>query len=38
MTYRSLLNDAADSPIVDDGAQDQWSVRFGVIRVIRLNF
>lgn len=38
VTYRSLLNDAADSPIVDDGAQDQWSVRFGVIRVIRLNF
>ncbi|MCA0963826.1 MipA/OmpV family protein [Salipiger bermudensis] len=36
--YRSLLNDAADSPIVDDGAQDQWSVRFGVIRVVRLNF
>ena len=25
-------------PGVDDGAQDQWSVRLGVIRVIRLNF
>lgn len=36
LTYDRLMNDAADSPIVQPGSRDQWGVRFGLTRVIRL--
>ncbi|MHA7866663.1 MAG: MipA/OmpV family protein [Salipiger thiooxidans] len=38
VTWRKFMNDALDSPIVDSGAEDQWTIRFGVIRVVRMNF
>ncbi|KAA8609952.1 MltA-interacting MipA [Salipiger aestuarii] len=36
VTWENYRNDAADSPIVDD--PDQWTVRFGVTRAMRLRF
>ncbi|MDO6586010.1 MipA/OmpV family protein [Salipiger sp. 1_MG-2023] len=36
VTWENYRNDAADSPIVDD--TDQWTVRLGVTRVMRLRF
>jgi len=38
LTYDRLTNDAEDSPIVRNGSEDQWGIRFGVTRVIRLGF
>ncbi len=36
VTWENYRNDALDSPIVDDA--DQWTVRLGVTRVMRLRF
>ncbi|MCR8550847.1 MipA/OmpV family protein [Salipiger sp. P9] len=38
LTWETYQNDAADSPIVDSGSEDQWTIRFGVTRVVRLRF
>ena len=38
VTWEKYRNDAADSPIVENGSDDQWSVRLGVTRVFRLRF
>ena len=37
-TWDRLFNDAADSPIVDRGSPDQYEVRLGITRSIRLDF
>lgn len=36
ITYDAFQNDAEDSPIVRNGASDQWGIRFGVTRVFRI--
>lgn len=36
VAWENYRNDALDSPIVDDA--DQWTVRFGVTRTLRLRF
>lgn len=38
LTWEQYRNDAADSPIVENGSDDQWTIRFGVTRVFRLRF
>lgn len=37
-TYDRLVDDAADSPITQAGSRDQFGVRFGITRSIRLGF
>jgi MipA family protein len=37
-TYDRLVEDAADSPVAQVGSRDQFGVRFGVTRTIRLGF
>jgi len=36
LRWDSFANDAEDSPIVRQGSADQWSISFGVTRVIRI--
>jgi outer membrane protein len=36
--YERLLNDAADSPITEQGSADQYTVRVGITRRISLDF
>ncbi|ANT60461.1 MltA-interacting MipA [Salipiger sp. CCB-MM3] len=38
VTWDNLQGDAADSPIVDEGSNDQFRVRVGVTRVFNLRF
>lgn len=38
ITYDRLINDAADSPIVQQGSADQWKARIGVTRRFTLSF
>ncbi|MEQ6204991.1 MipA/OmpV family protein [Sulfitobacter sp. HNIBRBA2951] len=38
LSYERLLGDAADSPITQNGSDDQWRVRVGISRVVNLNF
>jgi MipA family protein len=37
-TYDRLVDDAADSPVTQAGSRDQFGVRFGISRTIRLGF
>ena len=36
VTYEKFTDDAADSPIVKQGSDEQWGVRFGVTRVVNI--
>lgn len=36
VTWETFTGDAADSPIVEQGSDDQWGIRFGVTRVFGL--
>ncbi|WP_245819063.1 MipA/OmpV family protein [Marivita hallyeonensis] len=36
VTWEKFQNDAADSPIVEQGDDEQWGVRFGVTRVFSI--
>ncbi len=36
ISYDRFMNDAEDSPIVQQGSEDQWSIKFGFTRVIRI--
>jgi outer membrane protein len=36
VTWEKFTNDAADSPIVQQGSDEQWGVRFGVTRVFSI--
>lgn len=36
VTYEKFTDDAADSPIVKQGSDEQWGVRFGVTRVFSI--
>lgn len=38
LTWQQLQNDAADSPITDEGSEDQWRVRVGLTRTFNLRF
>lgn len=38
VSYEKLLGDAADSPITQNGSEDQWRIRLGLSRVFTLNF
>ncbi|WP_417723360.1 MipA/OmpV family protein [Salipiger sp.] len=38
VTWQQFRNDAADSPIVENGSDDQWRVRLGVTRTFNLRF
>lgn len=38
VSYEKLLGDAADSPITQNGSEDQWRIRLGLNRVFTLNF
>ena len=38
ISYEKLLGDAADSPITQNGSEDQWRLRIGLSRVFTLNF
>lgn len=38
VSYEKLLGDAADSPITQNGSEDQWRIRLGLSRVFSLNF
>lgn len=38
VSYEKLLGDAADSPITQNGSDDQWRLRLGISRVFNLNF
>lgn len=38
LSYERLLGDAADSPITQNGSDDQWRVRVGISRAFNLNF
>lgn len=38
LSYEKLLGDAADSPITQNGSEDQWRVRLGLSRAFTLNF
>ena len=38
VSYGRLLNDAADSPITEQGSPDQYSARIGITRRISLDF
>ncbi len=38
VSYEKLLGDAADSPITQNGSEDQWRIRFGLSRTFTLNF
>lgn len=33
VTWEKFMDDAADSPIVEQGSDDQWGIRFGLTRV-----
>ena len=37
-SWGRLLNDAADSPITEEGSADQYRVRLGITRSISLDF
>lgn len=37
-SYERLVDDAGDSPIVDAGSRDQFGIRVGITRTIRLGF
>lgn len=37
-SYDRLVEDAGDSPITDAGSRDQFGIRFGITRTIRLGF
>ena len=36
VTWEKVTDDAADSPIVEQGSEDQWGLRFGVTRVFSI--
>ena len=38
LSYEKLLGDAADSPITQNGSDDQWRLRIGISRAFNLNF
>jgi outer membrane protein len=38
ISYEKLIGDAADSPITQNGSEDQWRVRLGLSRAFTLNF
>ncbi|MEP1765195.1 MAG: MipA/OmpV family protein [Sulfitobacter sp.] len=38
LSYEKLLGDASDSPITQNGSEDQWRFRLGVSRTFNLNF
>jgi outer membrane protein len=38
MSYEKLLGDAADSPITQNGSEDQWRIGVGLSRAFTLNF
>lgn len=38
ISYEKLIGDAGDSPIVQQGSEDQWRLRIGLSRIFTLNF
>jgi MipA family protein len=37
-SYDRLVDDAGESPVTQAGSRDQFGIRFGVTRTIRLGF